>query len=205
MNSANFYFIHKNTNSVLNVYFEILQPVVHHSNHLYHMEKSENFRLIESVYIQEPIQMPVEITYFPAIAIIKLKKKMVNLNSMVLTFDGPLYSDKNYIYHPNGGPYSGTCYSHASVFEKKSSNLLARNYRFSFTPVLMTSKSFEKEFCQEIADIDEGLEHVKKYKDVICSIKRPNVEITPKIIKNIQYIQNKVITKRFLKLVDYIL
>ena len=157
MNSANFYFIHKNTNSVLNVYFEILQPVVHHSNHLYHMEKSENFRLIESVYIQEPIQMPVEKTYFPAIAIIKLKKKMVNLNSMVLTFDGPLYSDKNYIYHPNGGPYSGTCYSHASVFEKKSSNLLARNYRFSFTPVLMTSKSFEKEFCKEIADIDEGI------------------------------------------------
>ena len=94
MNSANFYFIHKNTNSVLNVYFEILQPVVHHSYHLYHMEKSENFRLIESIYIQEPIQMPVEKTYFPAIAIIKLKKKMVNLNSMVLTFDGPLYSDK---------------------------------------------------------------------------------------------------------------
>ena len=188
-----------------NAYCEILQPVVDHYNHLYHMEKSENFRLIESVYIQEPIQMPVEITYFPAIAIIKLKKKMVNLNSMVLTFDGPLYSDKNYIYHPNGGPYSGTCYSHASVFEKKGSNLLARNYRFSFTPVLMTSKSFEKEFCKEIADIDEGLEHVKKYKDVICSIKRPNVEITPKIIKNIQYIQNKVITKRFLKLVDYIL
>ena len=205
MNSANFYFIHKNTNAVLNADCEILQPVVDHTNHLYHMERSENFRLIESVYIQEPIQMPVEITYFPAIAIIKLKKKMVNLNSMVLTFDGPLYSAKNYIYHPNGGPYSGTCYSHASVFEKISGNLLARNYRFSFTPALMTSKSFEKEFCQEIAFIDEGLEHVKKYKDVICTKKGPYVENTPKKIKNIQYIQNKVITISFFRLVDQIL
>ena len=188
---------------MLNAHCEILQPVVDHSNHLYHMEKSENFRLIESIYIQEPIQTPVEITYMPAIAIIKLKKKMVNLNPMVLTFDGPLYSAKNYIYHPNGGPYSGTCYSHASVFEKKSGNLLARNYRFSFTPVLMTSKSFEKEFCQEIASVDEGLEYVKKYKDVICAIKRPNVEKTPNKIKNIQYVQNKVITRSFFRLVDY--
>ena len=189
MNSANFYFIHKNTNAVLNDHCEIFQPVVDHTHHLYHMEKSENFRLIESVYIQEPIQMPVEITYFPAIAVIKLKKKMVNLNPIVLTSDGPLYSAKNYIYHPNGGPYSGTCYSHASVFEKKSSNLLARNYRFSFIPALMTSKSFEKEFCREIAFIDEGPEHVKKYKDVICSIKRN--------IQYIQNIQNKVITISF--------
>ena len=126
------------------------------------MERSENFRLIESVHIQEPIQMPVEITYFPAIAIVKLKKKMVNLNPVVLTSDGPLYSAKNYIYHPNGGPYSGTCYSHASVFEKKSGNLLARNYRFSFIPLMMTSKSFEKEFCQEIANIDQGLHYENK-------------------------------------------
>ena len=70
---------------------------------------------------------------------------------------------------------------------------------------MMTSNSFEKEFCKEIADIDQGLEHVKKYKDVICSIKRPNVENTPKKIKNFQYIQNKVIKISFFRLVDYIL
>ena len=40
---------------------------------------------------------------------------MVNLNSAVLTFDGPLYSVKTDIYHPNDKTYSGNCYSHVAL------------------------------------------------------------------------------------------
>ena len=185
---------------MLNAHCEILQPVVDHNNHLYHMEESENLCLIESVHIQEPIQMPVEITYFPAIAIIKLKKKMVNLNSMALRFDGPLV--KNYVYRPNDIPYSGSCYSHASVFEKKGWNLLVNNYRISYTPALMTSKS--EEFCQEIA-FKSMQGHMKKYKDVICSIKSPNVTNTPKPKNEIKDIQKVIIIVFFQAVFDYIL
>ena len=83
------------------------------------MEKSKNIRFIENIFIQEPNQ--IDKTYFPAIAIVKLNKEMVNLNSAVLTFDGPLYSVKTDIYHPNDKTYSGNCYSHVTL---KKGNLL---------------------------------------------------------------------------------
>ena len=79
------------------------------------MEKSKNVRFIENIFIQESNTMPPEKSYFPAIAILKLNKEMVNLNSAVLTFDGPLYSVKTDIYHPNDKTYSGNCYSHVAL------------------------------------------------------------------------------------------
>ena len=79
------------------------------------MEKSKNVRFIENIFIQESNTMPPEKSYFPAIAIVKLNKEMDNLNSAVLTFDGPLYSVKTDIYHPNDKTYSGNCYSHVAL------------------------------------------------------------------------------------------
>ena len=86
--------------------------------HLYYMEKTENFRSIESIFIQAPKQLPAEKSYFPAIAILKLDREMVNLNSMLHTLDGPLVNHKNENHYSNGEIYSGslaTCYSHSGM------------------------------------------------------------------------------------------
>ena len=91
------------------------------------MEKSKNVRFIENIFIQEPNTMPPEKSYFPAIAIVKLNKEMVNLNSAVLTFDGPLHSVKTDVYHPNDKTYSGNCYSHVTL---KKGNFPSISYYF---------------------------------------------------------------------------
>ena len=51
------------------------------------MEKSnfENIRFIESIFIQEPEELPAEKSYFPALAVIKLNRVMITENNELST------------------------------------------------------------------------------------------------------------------------
>ena len=67
------------------------------------MERSnfDNVRLVESIFIQEPEKIPVEKSYFPALAVIKLNRLMTTednqitinnvLNGLLRNFGNDLY------------------------------------------------------------------------------------------------------------------
>ena len=67
--------------------FHIFYPRVDRDSHLLHMEKSnfENIRLVESIFIQEPEELPVEKSYFPALAVIKLNRVMITEDNELST------------------------------------------------------------------------------------------------------------------------
>ena len=68
------------------------------------MEKSDfnNVRLVESIFIQEPGKFPVEKSYFPALAIIKMNRLMtIEANQITINyvFGGLLRNSRNDLYY----------------------------------------------------------------------------------------------------------
>ena len=86
------------------------------------MEKSnfENIRLVESIFIQEPEELPVEKSYFPALAVIKLNRVMITEDNKLSTIIispvfGILSHDaRNNIYYSqffDSKKLNNTCYT----------------------------------------------------------------------------------------------
>ena len=68
------------------------------------MEKSDfnNVRLVESIFIQEPGKFPVEKSYFPALAVIKLNRLMTTEDNQITinyVFNGLLHNSRNDLYN----------------------------------------------------------------------------------------------------------
>ena len=68
------------------------------------MEKSDfnNVRLVESIFIQEPGKFPVEKSYFPVLAVIKLNRLMTTEDSQITinyVFNGLLHNSRNDLYN----------------------------------------------------------------------------------------------------------
>ena len=69
------------------------------------MERSnfENVCLVESIWIQEPGKLPVEKSYFPAIAVIKLNRLMTIEHSQITISSvfggGLLHNVRNNLYY----------------------------------------------------------------------------------------------------------
>ena len=64
------------------------------------MEKSHynNVRLVESIFIQEPGKFPVEKSYFPALAVIKLNRLMITEDNQI-TINDLLRNSRNDLYY----------------------------------------------------------------------------------------------------------
>ena len=68
------------------------------------MERSnfDNVRLVESIFIQEPGKFPVEKSYFPALAVIKLNRLMATEDNQITinyVFNGLLHNSRNDLYN----------------------------------------------------------------------------------------------------------
>ena len=72
--------------------FLLFQPLVDYRDnncHLIHLEKSIHENKIETIFIQEPENIPAEKSYFPAFAVIKLNRLM-HFTDKTLMNDGPI-------------------------------------------------------------------------------------------------------------------
>ena len=68
------------------------------------MERSnfDNVRMVESIFIQEPGKFPVEKSYFPVLAVIKLNRLMTTEDSQITinyVFNGLLHNSRNDLYN----------------------------------------------------------------------------------------------------------
>ena len=68
------------------------------------MERSnfDNVCLVESIFIQEPGKFPVEKSYFPALAVIKLNRLMTTEDNQITindVFGGLLRNSRNDLYY----------------------------------------------------------------------------------------------------------
>ena len=68
------------------------------------MERSnfDNVRLVESIFIQEPGKFPVEKSYLPALAVIKLNRLMTTEDNQITinnVFNGLLRNFRNNLYY----------------------------------------------------------------------------------------------------------
>ena len=62
----------------------------------------DNVCLIESIFIQEPGKFPVEKSYFPALAVIKLNRLMTTEDNQITinnVFNGLLRNSRNDLYY----------------------------------------------------------------------------------------------------------
>ena len=62
----------------------------------------DNVRLVESIFIQEPGKFPVEKSYFPVLAVIKLNRLMTTEDSQITinyVFNGLLHNSRNDLYN----------------------------------------------------------------------------------------------------------
>ena len=68
------------------------------------MERSnfDNIGLVESILIQEPGKFPVEKSYFPALAVVKLNRLMTTEDNQITinyVFNGLLRNSRNDLYY----------------------------------------------------------------------------------------------------------
>ena len=68
------------------------------------MERSnfENIRFVESIFIQEPEELPAEKSYFPALAVVKLNRLMTTEDNQITinyVFNGLLRNSRNEHYY----------------------------------------------------------------------------------------------------------